>query len=55
MTELNLSMKLKQIHRHREQTCDSQGVGEGRIHWEFGISGCKLLHTDWLDNKVLTI
>ena len=22
---------------------------------EFGISGCKLLNTQWLDNKVLTV
>ena len=52
---MNLSTKLKQIHRRREQTSDCQGAGEGRIHWEFGISGCKLLHTQWLDNKVLTV
>ena len=39
----------------REQTCDYQGAGEGRIHWEFGISGCKLLPTERLDNKVLTV
>ena len=32
---MNLSVKLKQTHRYREQTCDCQagwgGVGEGRI------------------------
>ena len=25
MTQINLSMKLKQTHRHREQTCGCQG------------------------------
>ena len=30
--------------------------GEGgvrRIGWEFGVSRCKLLHLEWIDNKVL--
>ena len=32
MTQMNLSTKQKQTHRHREQTCGYQGVvGEGRI------------------------
>ena len=34
MTQMNLSIKQKQTHRHREQTCSCQGVGglgEGRI------------------------
>ena len=29
MTQMNLSMKQKQIHRHKEQTCGCQGGGEG--------------------------
>ena len=29
-----------------------RGGGGGR-DWEFGISRCKLLHTEWIDNKVL--
>ena len=24
----------------------------GWIEWEFGISRCKLLHTEWINNKV---
>ena len=24
------------------------------MYWEFGVSRCKLLHIEWLDNKVLT-
>ena len=34
MTQMNLSMKQKETHRHREQTCRCQergGIGEGWI------------------------
>ena len=50
MTQMNLSMKQKQTHRHREQTC---GCQEGGMDWEFGTSRCKLLYTGWINNKVL--
>ena len=56
MTQLNLSTKQKQSHRHREQTCGCQaGVGEGEegMDWEFGISRCKLLHIERINNKIL--
>ena len=46
---MNLLMKQKQTHRHREQTCGCQG---GRKDWEFGISRGKLLYIGWI-NKVL--
>ena len=30
------------------------GEGGGRgVDWEFGISRCKLLYTEWINNKVL--
>ena len=29
-----------------------EGVGGG-VEWEFGISRCKLLHIEWINNKVL--
>ena len=49
-----LSMKQKQTHRHREQTCGYQEVGYGGgMDWEFGVSRCKLLHIEWINNKVL--
>ena len=36
MTQMNLSMKQKQTHRHREQTCGCQGGGDlGRV----GVGG----------------
>ena len=52
---MNLSMEQKQTHRHREQTCDCQaGEGvRGRMDWEFGMSRCKLLYIEWINNKVL--
>ena len=56
MIQMNLFTKQKQTHRQREQTCGCQGGGGGGgMHWEFGISRCKLsiLHTEWINNKVL--
>ena len=54
MTQMNLSMKQKQIHRPREQTCGGQGGGGGgRFEWEVGVSRCRLLYTEWINNKVL--
>ena len=51
---MNISMKQKQIHRHRKQTCGSQGgEGGGGMDWEFGASRCKRLYTEWINNKVL--
>ena len=51
---MHLSTKQKQTHRHREQTCGCQGGGgRGGRDWEFGISRCKLLYTEWIENKVL--
>ena len=50
---MNLSMKQKQTHRHREQTCGCQGGGVGGgMDWEFGISRCKLLYIERISNKV---
>ena len=58
MTQMNISTKQKQHHRHREQTCGCQGGGlggggGGGMDWEFGISRCKLLYIEWINNKVL--
>ena len=46
---------MKQTHRHRKQTCGCQGRRRcgGGMDWEFGISRCKLLYSEWIDNKVL--
>ena len=45
-------MKQKQTYRHREQTCVRQGL-EGGMVWEFGISRCKLLYIESINNKAL--
>ena len=29
--------------------------GGGRMDWESGVSRCKLLHLEWVKNKVLTV
>ena len=52
---MNLTTKQKQTDRHREQTCGCRGSGEGGrgMDWEFGVSRCKLLHLEWIKNKVL--
>ena len=42
MTQMKLSTKQKQTHRHREQTCCQAGAGGG-MDWEFGVSKCKPL------------
>lgn len=38
MTEMSLSMKQKQIHRHREQTVGAKGGGRGGEEW-IGVCG----------------
>jgi len=37
-----------------EQTCGCQegGGGSGR-HWEFGVTRCKLLPLEWINNEIL--
>ena len=37
-----------------EQTCACQGEVVGRgMGWEFGISRCKLIYIEWINNEVL--
>ena len=44
-------MKQRWIHRHREQTRVAKGEGSGGgLGWEFGISRCKLLNIEWINN-----
>ena len=44
---MNLSMKQKQTHRHREQTRGGKG------DWEFAVSSTKLFYKEWVSNEVL--
>ena len=53
-TLLRQRNKFGSTHRHRDQTCGCQGREGGRgRHWEFGVRRCKLLHREWINNKVL--
>ena len=51
---MNLSTKQKQDHGHREQTSvvKAEGVGGG-MEWKVGVSRCKLLYIEWINNKAL--
>ena len=51
---MNLFSKQKQTHRNREETDGCHwGVVGGVMDWEIGLSRCKILHTERMDNKVL--
>ena len=32
---------------------EGEGGGRNRMDWEFGVSGCKLLHLEWISNELL--
>ena len=49
-----LSMKQKQAHRHREQTCGCKREKHwGGMAWDLGVSKHKLIQIGWINNKVL--
>ena len=50
MAQMNLSTKQKETHSHGEQTCGCQGSG---MDWEFGVSRCKLLHLEQINEVLL--
>ena len=48
------STEKKQTLGHGEQTCGCQrGGGGSGMHWEFGVSRCKLLHLEWISGEIL--
>ena len=52
--DTNESMKQKQTQRRRERLVVAKGGGGwGGIGWEIGVSRCKLLHTGWINKKIL--
>ena len=51
--QVNLSMKQKQTHGHREQTRGCQGGGVWGREGEVGVSRCDLSYREWINNKVL--
>ena len=55
MTQMNLAMGQKLIHRHRDRLAvvrwlERGGRGTG---WESGVSWCELLYTGWINTKIL--
>ena len=50
---MNLSTKQKQTHIENKLTVAKAEGGGGGMDWEFGISRCKLLYIEWINNKVL--
>ena len=39
--------------RHREQTSGCQQEKGRGMYWEFGVGRCKVLHLEWISNKLL--
>ena len=52
MAQMNPSMTQKQTDIRNGLVVAKDGAG-GRLDRECGTSDCKLLHTKWIDNKVL--
>ena len=52
---MNLCMEQKQTQdvENRFVVAKGEWGSGGRMDWVFGISRCKLLHTGWINNKVL--
>ena len=48
---MNISVKQKQTHRHREQTCGCQGLGGG-VGRELGKASKRVQTFIWKINKV---
>ena len=43
----------KKIQGRTDLWLPGRRVGEGGMDWESGISRCKLLYREWINNKVL--
>ena len=52
MTEMNLSPKQNETHIEKRLVV-VVGFAGGEMGWEFEISRCKLLYTEWINNIVL--
>ena len=48
-----MNSPMRQIHTNVEDRHDYQGGREGGMDQEFGVSRCKLLCIDWINNKIL--
>ena len=51
---MSISIKQKQLTDTEDRLGTTKGAEDGRgKDWVFGIGRCKLLHTGWINNKVL--
>ena len=41
-----------EIETEQADGCQGTGAGEG-MEWEVGVGRCKLLHVEWINNKIL--
>ena len=53
MTQMNLSTEQKQKIYRRVLWLSRGKGGWGETDWEFSINRCKLLYTEWINNKAL--
>jgi len=53
---MNISKKKNQSRFTDPQNrlVDAKGRGRRGPDWEFGVSRCKLLHSKWINNRVLS-
>ena len=54
MWHMNLSTKQNRLTDMENKLVVAKGEWEeSGMDWEFGVSRCKLLHLEWINNKVL--
>ena len=54
LTSISFCDAVNLTHGLEELTCGCQGGGGGRgMDWESGVNRCKLLHLEWISNKIL--
>ena len=53
---ISIGVSLKVYFKSNAYAVVAQGKGyeEGKI-WEFGVSRCQLLYTEWINSKVLLV
>ena len=52
MAQMNLSMNRNRFTENQLVVAKEERGGSG-VDWEFGVSRCKVLHLEWINNKVL--
>lgn len=55
MTQMNSSTKQKQTQRQSRRGVAKRGGIRRGTEWESGVSRCKLVHIEWINDKVLLL